>query len=266
MNPLTLRPQRLAAGREDAHAWRTFQDPYGQSRSGIDHVLAIIEQQEHPLVPEICDQTWERVLGANLEPKHGGKRGRNEVGVTDRCQINQPDAMLMNLDQLLGHGESDGGLADATGSNDAEKSVARQLFHETANDLRATNQTRQKGGQIVPTPCWRYLGRRGPPLFRERNCCHKAVASTGNIDQIPIAAMAVAQRPPQGGDMDRKIALHNDRARPNAGHQLLLADEFAGVLDQGDQDIKSATAEANGLVAVQQQPLRRKQAKGAERG
>ncbi len=116
----------------------------------------------------------------------------------------------------------------------------------------------------MPTPCWGYSGRRGPQLFRDRNCRDKAVATTGNIDQIPIAAMAVAQRPPQGGDMDRKIALHDGRARPDAGHQLLLADQLAGALDQGYQDIESTTAEANRLVAVQQEPLRRKQAKGSE--
>src|ERR1700730_2645396 len=98
--------------------------------------------------------------------------------------------MLMSLDKLLGHSEGDGGLADAAASNDAEKALSRQLLHEIANDLGATDQARQKSGQIMPTPCWRYLGRRGPQLFRDRNCRDKAVATTRNIDQIPIAAMA----------------------------------------------------------------------------
>src|ERR1700724_694880 len=103
--------------------------------------------------------------------------------------------MLMSLDKLLGHGEGDGDLADAGGSNDAEKALSLELLHEITNDLGAADQAGQKSRQIVPAPCWRHYVRRGPQLYRYRNCRDKAVATTRNIDQIPIAAMAVAQRP-----------------------------------------------------------------------
>jgi hypothetical protein len=42
---------------------------------------------------------------------------------------------------------------------------------------------------------------------------------------------------------------------PDARHQLGPADHFTGALNQGDQDVESATAETNGLVPFKQQPL-----------
>jgi hypothetical protein len=68
---------------------------------------------------------------------------------------------------------------------------------------------------------------------------------------------------------DWKVAflglLVNERVGPDPRHQLVLADHFAGALDEGNQDIESAASDANGLVALEQEPLSREQPEGAKR-
>ena len=64
--------------------------------------------------------------------------------------------------------------------------------------------------------------------------------------------------------MDSEIGRLDECARPYASHELVLADQLARSLDQGNKDVQSATADPHGLVGVQQGPLCREQAKGAK--
>jgi hypothetical protein len=147
-------------------------------------------------------------------------------------------------------------------SDDCEKALARQQSREPADDIGAADQSRQLGRQVVRVFCCGGLRRRLPWAVRERDRRDEAVAASGNIDQIPVAA---AQRPAQRADLKFEIALLDKGVRPDAGHQLVLADHLARVLDQGDQNIQGAAAETNGLVALEQQPSIREKAEGAKR-
>jgi hypothetical protein len=44
--------------------------------------------------------------------------------ISERRQIDQPDAMLVAGDQALGYGEGDRGLADAPGADDRHQALA----------------------------------------------------------------------------------------------------------------------------------------------
>jgi hypothetical protein len=77
----TRYPKRLAAGRQDADAWRSAENCRRQARSRVNDMLAIAEQQQHPLVSEGSDQAGKRVFGANSKAEHGGDRARHQARV-----------------------------------------------------------------------------------------------------------------------------------------------------------------------------------------
>src|SRR5258708_10712864 len=55
--------------------------------------------------------------------------------------------------------------------------------------------------------------------------------------------------------MNREVARGNNRARPDKGHQLFLADQFARPIHQRNQEIQSTAADANRLVALLEEAL-----------
>ena len=61
--------------------------------------------------------------------------------------------------------------------------------------------------------------------------------------------------PAQRADLKFEIALVDMGIGPDPRHQLVPADNFARMLDQGDQHIERAATETNRFVALQQQSL-----------
>jgi hypothetical protein len=64
--------------------------------------------------------------------------------------------------------------------------------------------------------------------------------------------------------MDPQIDLINRNIGPDAGDQRILADDLAGVLNQGDQYVKCPATQRHGPVAIQQEPLRWNELKRSE--
>jgi hypothetical protein len=62
--------------------------------------------------------------------------------------------------------------------------------------------------------------------FVDNDWGDEAVASPGNIDDEPIPVTSVAQRATQCRDKDSKIGRLDKNIRPDATHQLLLADHL----------------------------------------
>jgi hypothetical protein len=83
----------------------------------------------------------------------------------------------------------------------------------------------------------------------------EAVASSGNIDDKPIAVSSVAQRAAQRGNMDREIRRLDKYIGPNPSHQLLLADQLTGAFEQHRQDLQSPASDRHWLIAFQQKKL-----------
>jgi hypothetical protein len=65
--------------------------------------------------------------------------------------------------------------------------------------------------------------------------------------------------------MDSETTLFDGSVRPNAGCQLVLANEFTRMFDEHGQDIECATSKVDGLLVFQQDMLPRKQAEAPER-
>ena len=78
---------------------------------------------------------------------------------------------------------------------------------------------------------------------RSHDRCDKRVAATPHGRDVTVSHLAVAKRPPQRRDMHLEITVLDYDAGPYPRDQLSLADELAWTLQQGYQDVESATAE-----------------------
>src|SRR5262249_16759916 len=92
----------------------------------------------------------------------------------------------------------------------------------------------------------------------------EAVASSGNIDDEPVAVFSVAQHAAQCRNMDRKVGRLDESIRPDVCHQFLLADQLACAVKQDNQDFQSAAPKGQRLFAFEQKKLCREQAKWSE--
>ena len=63
-------PQRLAARRKDVDVCCTLEDSHGEGGGSLDDMLAIVEYQQQPAIPERTDQARNRIIGANIETEH----------------------------------------------------------------------------------------------------------------------------------------------------------------------------------------------------
>ncbi len=102
-------------------------------------------------------------------------------------------------------------------------------------------------------------GKRWRRLDVRRDIGDETIASPWDIDHEALAVSAISEDPTQGGDMNREVARRNIRVRPDKGHQLFLANQFARPIHQRNQDIQSTAADVNRLVALLEQALIRQQ-------
>ena len=61
-------------------ACRTPEDGHGEGGGSLDDVLAIVEHQQQPAIPEPTDQARNRIIGANIETEHPrGAKSTNQT-------------------------------------------------------------------------------------------------------------------------------------------------------------------------------------------
>jgi len=87
---------------------------------------------------------------------------------------------------------------------------------------------------------------------RRRN---EAIAAARHIREISLAAFAGVEGFAQGRDMDPKGDLFDENPGPNLGDQLPLADHFARMLGQNEQDIERTAAKLDRLIGLLENAL-----------
>ena len=92
----------------------------------------------------------------------------------------------------------------------------------------------------------------------------EAVAPARDIGDVPLSRAAIAKRLAQGGDVDPQSVLLDDRVRPGASDELVLADRLAGAFNQRDENVQRPAAEAQRLSVLEQHALGGNEAKRAE--
>jgi len=89
-------------------------------------------------------------------------------------------------------------------------------------------------------------------VYGERDRSYEAIAPTGNIGDITLSCLSVAEGSAKRRDVNPEISLLNESVRPHAGDQLVLADKFVWTLGQSDQDIQRTASEADRLTILQE--------------
>lgn len=138
------------------------------------------------------------------------------------------------------------------GPDDGHETLVRQLRRERPHGIRPVHDACHGDQQIVHGSGGA-LWRRRPRGLRKRDRRHEAIPSPGDGSQVPVAATSVTERSTQRGDLNLEIALLDEGMGPDAGHEVALADQLAGALDQRDQDVQGAAAQTHGLAGFQQE-------------
>jgi hypothetical protein len=172
--------------------------------------------------------------------------------------------VLIRPDHTLGDGEADRGFANAAGPDNRDQALVRKLCDKRCHDLLATNHPNCRDRQIVLRHRRGCRGQEGSRRLLFAYRCDEIVAPSNNRGDVAIVALPVAERTTQSADLDFEIRFFHERCWLGSGDQLLLADNLPGAFDQSSQDIKRATAEPHRLVALEQEPLRRKKSEWAE--
>jgi hypothetical protein len=121
MHLLAFDPQRLPARGQDVHLRRGVENR-GSQRSGCrDDVLAIVEDQQHPLVPQIREECGHWIVGLGWQTEHQQDRGDDEIGIAERGQIHKVRGVGERLEQIVSNPHRNGGLADAAGADDRDE-------------------------------------------------------------------------------------------------------------------------------------------------
>ena len=101
--------------------------------------------------------------------------------------------------------------------------------------------------------------------IRSRNRRHEAIALSGNCGQISGAGLTIAKQPSKLGDMYPEAALVDGNAGPHPGHQLVLADDRARLLDERHQDIECSSRKVKRAPVLLNATLRGLQVERAKR-
>src|SRR5579864_6949120 len=73
----------------------------------------------------------------------------------------------------------------------------------------------------------------------------EAITSSGNVHDVALTALAITQGAPQLGDVEAQAALLDRDVGPRSGHELALADDFAGAADQNAEQVECTAAQRN---------------------
>ena len=106
--------ERLPAGREHGHAGRLGQDRLDQVGARVEQVLAGVQDQQQPLVPQVLEQRVEggpRVLLGQAE--HARDRVRQQQRVAQAGLLDDPHAVGVVAGRLGRRAQRHPGLADA---------------------------------------------------------------------------------------------------------------------------------------------------------
>ena len=91
---LALDPQRFAACCQDVDLRSLLEDVLRQCRRSLHHMLAAVEDQQHPPVSQEADQARGRITGLHQEAERRRDRARHEARIAERPEIKKSDRTL----------------------------------------------------------------------------------------------------------------------------------------------------------------------------
>jgi hypothetical protein len=264
-DPFALDAEGLAGGGQELQPRQAAGQNVDHLRRGLDDVLARVEQDQRPPILQEADKAREGILRPAREANHGGERTRDELGVEDRREVEEDDAVWKAGGQLVRGREGDRRLPDPPRPGDRDEARLAYPAYDRVDEGGAADHAGQRSGQgVQPAQGGAGLSWHGG-CVRHVEGGDEPVAAPWDILDVAQAALPVAERPAQGRDVDAQVALLDENVRPNLGDDLLLGHELARPLDEGDEDGEGAAAERDGLAGLEQREATGEEAIRAER-
>jgi hypothetical protein len=175
IDPFAPGPERLAAGGNDVHRRAGPQYSLGHRCSGVDHMLAGIQDKQQAPVGERLRHALRRSFGAaKLQPDSGSYRGRDQPGIGEGRELGQPHAIGKVRPQLACKRESQRCLPDAAGAGHRYEPVRGDEIQDLAELLFPADQL---GNRL-----W-YVGRRQDRCGLRRDRAN-GLAGTARISPV----------------------------------------------------------------------------------
>lgn len=265
MNPLSLGEQRLAARRKHGHPRCASQDILGEGRDLPDHVIAIVEDDQHARAGKEGNETADRIVSDGRDSDGRRERCWNQQWIIDGGQVDERNRLELSLEDPLGHGQRHDTLSDSAGTCDGDKTASRDLAQDSLDCLIPTDDSAQGGKEGT----WQTAGgsRFGCGRFRidPTYGFNEAISSSAVVDYVPRAISSVAEHLAQGRDVNPEIAFLDQASRPHPGHEVALGDRPTGMVDELKEDLCRAATYAERFARLQQQLGIHEQLKRAKR-
>ena len=256
-------PERLPARDQNVNLGRVAKYALGQSRDGLDEVLAAIEHQQHALLAQMRQDNRQRLVRNRHETQLGGKQTREQPRIFDGREIKEVNGPLKFGKQSVRQCQGDGGFAYPACPDDRYEALLFQQGGELTNRSVASHHEQGLPRQLRRSRAclsWRRLS------LRPGNLSRKAVALAGNICNVADRGVPIAESLAKGGNVNAQTDLIDDQLPPDTPHEVTIADHFRRVLEQRDQDVEGTAANLECSAVLLEEPLGRMQAKRTKRG
>jgi len=107
---------------------RAFEVGLVQLCGGLDDVLAIVENDQHPLVAHKAGQNWNMRLRQRRKPKGAGQGAREKLRIGRRGEIHEPCSVVIPRGHLMSNRQRDACLPDAPAADDRSAGKLVPLF------------------------------------------------------------------------------------------------------------------------------------------
>ena len=167
VDDLAQNAKRFAAGRQDLEFRAVLQEHVCEVRTGIQEMLAVIEdQQRRSGAQEVDQQLRMQAIGLGRDPEHGCHGLCQKSGVIERRQLYQPDAVGIFIQHLPAHFQRDACLANPARSGQGHQALRVDEPQDLCLFLFAPDEGGQGGGQVVrgaPLLCFRQFSQASLP-------------------------------------------------------------------------------------------------------
>lgn len=92
-------------------------------------------------------------------------------------------------------------------------------------------------------------------VFETNDRSYERVASSFNVGDISVAALAIPERLADGGHVDPEAALLHGDVRPDMINELVLSDDLAWTFSKIDQNIERPTAKGKRDTVTPKHPF-----------
>ncbi len=152
IDPLAGRPQRLAAGGQQAHARAIANQGLRHFRNRRDLDLAGVEDDEDVHVAQMSREAGQRAIGRQMQLEDGRQRPGHQMRIGRGGKIDQSCAIGGFAGEAGGNRGGDGGFSHPPGRNDADEAALAHMVRNAANRLVAADHAPERFGQIVALP------------------------------------------------------------------------------------------------------------------